>query len=56
MAVNLAARIQAAAAPGEVLVSSTVKDLAAGAGHGFASRGEHQLKDVEEPWRLWAVG
>ena len=55
VAVNLAARIQAAAAPGEVLVSSTVKDLAAGAGHRFESRGEHQLKGVEEPWRLWAV-
>jgi class 3 adenylate cyclase len=55
VAVNLAARIEAAAAPGEVLVSSTVKDLAAGAGHGFESRGEHRLKGVEEPWRLWAV-
>jgi class 3 adenylate cyclase len=56
MAVNLAARIQATAAPGEVLVSSTVKDLAAGAGHRFENRGEHTLKGVEEPWRLWAVG
>jgi uncharacterized protein (TIGR00369 family) len=55
MAVHLAARIQAAAEPGEVLVSSTVKDLAAGAGHQFEARGEHQLKGVEEPWRLWAV-
>jgi uncharacterized protein (TIGR00369 family) len=56
VAVNLAARIQAAAAPGEVLVSSTLRDLAAGAGHRFESRGEHQMKGVEEPWRLWAVG
>jgi uncharacterized protein (TIGR00369 family) len=55
LAVHLAARIQAAAAPGEVLVSSTVKDLAAGAGHQFESRGEHRLKGVEEAWRLWAV-
>lgn len=55
VAVNLAARIQATAAPGEVLVSSTVKDLAAGTHHRFESRGEHQLKGVEEPWRLWAV-
>jgi len=55
VAVNLAARIQAAASPGEVLVSSTVKDLAAGGSHGFVSRGEHKLKGVEEPWRLWAV-
>ena len=36
---GLAARIQAAATPGEVLVSSTVKDLAAGAGYQFESRG-----------------
>jgi class 3 adenylate cyclase len=55
VAVNLAARIEAAAAPGEVLVSSTVKDLTAGAGHGFETRGEHRLKGLEEPWRLWAV-
>jgi uncharacterized protein (TIGR00369 family) len=55
VAVNLAARIQAAAGPAEVLVSSTVKDLAAGSGHRFESRGEHTLKGVEEPWRLWAV-
>jgi class 3 adenylate cyclase len=54
--VHLAARIQAAAAPGEVLVSSTVKDLAAGGGHQFESRGEHRLKGMEEAWRLWAVG
>jgi uncharacterized protein (TIGR00369 family) len=41
--------------PGEVLVSSTVKDLPAGSGHQFESRGEHTLKGVEEPWRLLAV-
>jgi uncharacterized protein (TIGR00369 family) len=56
MAVHLAARIQAAAEPGEILASSTVKDLAAGAGHRFESRGEHHLKGIDEPWRLWAVG
>jgi uncharacterized protein (TIGR00369 family) len=55
LAVHLAARILAAAAPGEVLVSSTVKDLAAGGDHQFDLRGEHQLKGVEEPWRLWSV-
>jgi uncharacterized protein (TIGR00369 family) len=55
VAVHLAARIQAAAAPGEILVSSTVKDLAAGSVHQFESRGEHKLKGVEDPWRLWAA-
>jgi len=54
-AVHLAARIQGAAAPGEVLVSSTVKDLTIGGGYEFESRDEHQLKGVAEPWRLWAV-
>lgn len=55
LAVHLAARIQAAAAPGEVLVSSTVRDLTIGGGYQFESRGEHYLKGVEEPWRLWSV-
>jgi class 3 adenylate cyclase len=55
LAVHVAARIQAAASPGQVLVSSTVKDLAAGAGYQFENRGEHELKGVEEPWRLWSV-
>jgi class 3 adenylate cyclase len=55
LAVHLAARIQEAAAPGEVLVSSTVRDLTIGGGYEFDSRGEHQLKGVAEPWRLWSV-
>lgn len=55
MAVNLAARIQAAASPGEVLVSSTVRDLVVGSNHQFENRGEHQLKGFEDPWRLWSV-
>jgi uncharacterized protein (TIGR00369 family) len=55
LAVHLAARIQGAAAPGEVLVSSTVRDLAIGGGYQFENRGEHRLKGVEEPWRLWSV-
>jgi len=55
LAVHLAARIQGAAAPGEVLVSSTVRDLTVGGGYQFESRGEHHLKGVEEPWRLWSV-
>jgi len=55
LAVHLAARIQEAAAPGEVLASSTVRDLTIGGGHQFENRGEHRLKGVEEPWRLWSV-
>jgi len=41
--------------PGEVLVSSTVKDLVAGSGIEFEDRGEHQLKGITEPWRLFTV-
>jgi uncharacterized protein (TIGR00369 family) len=55
LAVHLASRIQATAAPGEVLVSSTVRDLTVGGGYQFESRGEHHLKGVGEPWRLWSV-
>jgi class 3 adenylate cyclase len=43
------------AAPGEVLVSSTVKDLVAGAGITFADRGTHELANVPGEWRLFAV-
>jgi hypothetical protein len=43
------------AAPGEVLVSSTVKDLVAGSGLEFEERGTHQLRRVPGDWRLFAV-
>jgi class 3 adenylate cyclase len=55
MAVHIASRIQAAAIPGEILVSSTVKDLAVGSALRFTDRGEQQLKGVPDPWRLYAV-
>jgi class 3 adenylate cyclase len=55
LAVNLAARVQAQAQPGEVLVSRTVVDLVTGSGVSFADRGEHQLKGVPGSWRLYAV-
>ena len=55
VAVHIAARIQAAAAPGQLLVSSTVKDLAMGAQLRFEDRGEHTLKGMPDPWRLWCV-
>ena len=55
-AVNIAARIASAAAPGEVLVSDTVRGLArTSAGVAFEDRGEHELKGIAEPQRLFAV-
>ncbi len=55
IAVHTAARVAALAAPGEVLVSSTVKDLVAGSGLRFGERGTHTLKGVPDEWRLFAV-
>ncbi len=54
IAVAIGARVAAEAQPGEVLVSSTVKDLVAGSELTFADRGVHELKGVGE-WRLYAV-
>jgi class 3 adenylate cyclase len=53
MAVHIGARVSALAGPGEVLVSSTVKDLVVGSGIGFAERGEHALKGVPGEWRIF---
>ena len=55
MAVNIGARVGALAGPGEVLVSSTVKELVVGSGIGFAERGSYELKGVPGEWRLFAV-
>lgn len=55
MAVHIGARVGAAAAPGEILVSGTVRDLVVGSGIAFAERGAHQLKGVPGEWRLYAV-
>ena len=55
MGVNIAARVMDAAGPGEVVVSSTVKDLVAGSGLRFADRGIHDLRGVPGEWRLFAV-
>lgn len=55
IAVHIGARVEAAAAPGEVLVSGTVKDLVAGSGIAFEDRGEHELKGIPDRWRLFAV-
>jgi class 3 adenylate cyclase/pimeloyl-ACP methyl ester carboxylesterase len=55
IAVHIGARVLAHAGGGEVLVSSTVKDLVAGSGINFIERGEHELKGVPGAWRLFAV-
>jgi class 3 adenylate cyclase/pimeloyl-ACP methyl ester carboxylesterase len=55
LAVHIAARVGTVAQPGEVLVSSTVKDLVAGSGIAFEDRGDHGLKGVPGSWRLYAV-
>jgi class 3 adenylate cyclase len=55
IAVHIGARVASLAEPGEVLVSSTVKDLVAGSGIEFEDRGEHQLKGIAEAWRLFTV-
>jgi class 3 adenylate cyclase len=54
IAVNIGARIAAMAEAGEILVSSTVRDLVAGAGLCFENRGRHTLKGLQEEWELHA--
>ncbi len=55
IAVHTGARVAAQAHPGEVLVSSTVKDLVAGSGIRFADRGVSELAGVPGEWHLFAV-
>ena len=55
IAVHTGARVAAYAGPGEVLVSSTVKDLVAGSGLEFEDRGVHELKGIPGEWRLYAA-
>jgi class 3 adenylate cyclase len=55
MAVNIGARVGALAAPGEVLVSSTVRELVVGSGIEFEERGTHRLRGAPDEWRLFAV-
>jgi len=55
MAVHLGARVSAKAGPGEVLVSSTVRDLVVGSDLRFGDAGEHELKGVPGRWRLFRV-
>jgi len=55
IAVHIAARVGALAASGEVLASSTVKDLVAGSGLQFVDRGVSRLKGIADEWRLFAA-
>jgi class 3 adenylate cyclase len=55
IAVHLAARVLSAASPGEVLVSSTVRDLLLGSDVTFQDRGRHQLKGFDGDWQLFGV-
>ncbi|MBA2327568.1 MAG: alpha/beta fold hydrolase [Actinobacteria bacterium] len=55
IAVHIGARVASLAGPGEVFVTSTVRDLVAGSGIEFADRGRHELKGVPGEWQLLAV-
>ena len=55
IAVHIGARVAAAAEPGEVLVSNTVKDLVAGSGIAFRDRGTHALRGLPGEWPLFVV-
>ena len=55
IAIHIGARVAALAGPGEVLVSSTVKDLVAGSGLAFEDRGQHELKGVPGQWRVFVA-
>ena len=56
IAVHIAARVLSCAAPGEVLVSRTIKDLVAGSGLRFDDRGTHTLRGLPDKWQLFAAG
>jgi class 3 adenylate cyclase len=55
LAVHIAARVGSAAAPGEVWVSRTVRDLVGGSGLELTRRGVHELKGVTERWELFSL-
>ena len=55
LAVHIAARVSAIAEPGQILVSSTVKDLVSGSGIQFKDMGARSLKGIDAPWRLFAA-
>jgi class 3 adenylate cyclase len=55
VAIHIGARIAGLAGPGEILVSSTVRDLVAGSGITFEDRGERELRGLPDRWRVYAV-
>jgi class 3 adenylate cyclase len=55
MAVHVAARIQGLAGAGDILVSSTVKDIVVGSDTRFEDRGQHPLKGMPGEWRLFSL-
>jgi class 3 adenylate cyclase len=55
LAVHAAARVSALAGPGEILVSSTTRDLLDGSGLSFIGRGEHELKGLAGPRTIYAL-
>jgi class 3 adenylate cyclase len=55
IAVHIAARVMAVAAPGQVLVSSTVRDLVVGSGLRFEGAGTHTLRGVPGEWAVYAL-
>ncbi len=55
LAVHIGARVASLAAPGEVMVSRTVRDLVAGSGLTFEDRGSHVLKGIDGEWQLYAA-
>ena len=55
IAVHIGARIMAAAGPGEILVSRTVRDLVTGSGITLEDRGTHTLRGLSDPWQLFAA-
>lgn len=55
IAVHIGARVMHEAHPGEILVSSTVKDLVAGSGLSFHDRGKFSLKGIPDKWRLYTA-
>jgi class 3 adenylate cyclase len=55
IALHIGQRVSGLAQPGEVLVSSTVRDLVAGSGITFEDKGTYALKGVPDEWRVFAV-
>jgi class 3 adenylate cyclase len=55
LTVHIGARVAALAGPGEVLVSSTVKDLVVGSELSFQERGRHELKGVPGEWQVFVA-